>query len=374
MQTDPAHESSATSALEARRLALFDRAERIGGLGSWEWIPQAGELLWSDNLFRLFGHEPGSVTPSSDAVLDQVHVNDRERVAGVVAGLAAGTEMSNVDCRIVRTDGSVRHLRATLAVFEESDTGERRLFGSVQDVTSVRLVDRKLEAYASVSAVLDEWVGFESGAEALLSELAGALDLVFGALWIPGRDELTCRVLWHEKSPALAVVAEATAGWRPGRGSPTLGRAWTDRQPVVSQQPGSGSPPERAAAIREAGLDTTVVVPAVMVDETLAVLEFLSADPVVPSDQLMRALTGIGHEIGYFLAQHRGALVEPVLTPREVQILQLAARAYSAAEIAEELFLSRATVKRHFERAYARLGVSDRAAAVAAAMRQGLIT
>ena len=126
--------------------------------------------------------------------------------------------------------------------------------------------------------------------------------------------------------------------------------------------------------MREAGLDTAVVVPAVMVDETLAVLEFLSADPVEPSDQLMRALTGIGHEIGYFLAQHRGQLVDPVLTPREVQILQLAARAYSPAEIAEELFLSRATVKRHFESAYARLGVSERTAAVAEAMRRGFIS
>ena len=238
----------------------------------------------------------------------------------------------------------------------------------------MRRVDRKLEAYASVSAVLDEWVEFESGAEALLSGLAGALELVFGALWVPLRDELTCRVLWHEEDARLAAVAEATADWRPGLGSPTLGRAWTDRQPVVSPHPGAGSPAGRAAAMREAGVDTAVVVPAVMVDETLAVLEFLSADPVEPSDQLMRALTGIGHEIGYFLAQHRGALVEPLLTPREVQVLQLAARAFSAAEIAEELFLSPATVKRHFERAYARLGVSDRAAAVAEAMRQGFIT
>jgi DNA-binding CsgD family transcriptional regulator len=374
MQTDPAHESSDPSALEARRLALFDRAERIGGLGSWEWIPQAGELLLSDNLVRLFGHEPGSVTSSLEAMLDQVHVNDRERVADVLAAVAAGTEMNHVECRIVRTDGVIRHLRATLAVLDDSGPGERRLFGSVQDVTSLRRVDNKLEAYASVSAVLDEWVEFDSGAEALLSGLAEALDLVLGALWVPLRDELTCRMLWHEHSASLAAVAEATTGWRPGRGSPTLGRAWTARQPIVSQKPGSGSPPERAAAMREAGIGTTVVVPAVMVDETLAVLEFLSVDPVEPSDQLMRALIGIGHEIGYFLAQHRGDLVESVLTSREVQVLQLAARAYSAAEIAEELFLSPATVKRHFERAYARLGVTDRAAAVAAAMRQGFIT
>jgi PAS domain S-box-containing protein len=337
-------------------------------------VDPAGRGAASDNLFRLFGYEPGSITPSSDAVLDLVHVNDRERVADVMAALAAGTGMNHVDYRIVRTDGVVRHLRASLAVLDDSDPAGPRLFGSVQDVTSVRRVDRKLEAYASVSAVLDEWVEFESGAEALLSGLASALELVFGALWVPLRDKLTCMVLWHEEDARLAAVAEATADWRPGHGSPTLGRAWTDRQPVVSPHPGAGSPPGRAAAMRQAGLDTAVVVPAVMVDETLAVLEFLSADPVEPSDQLMRALTGIGHEIGYFLAQHRGALVEPLLTPREVQVLQLAARAFSAAEIAEELFLSPATVKRHFERAYARLGVSDRAAAVAEAMRQGFIT
>jgi two-component system, NarL family, nitrate/nitrite response regulator NarL len=57
-----------------------------------------------------------------------------------------------------------------------------------------------------------------------------------------------------------------------------------------------------------------------------------------------------------------------------VQVLQLAARALTAAAIAQEMQISPATVKRHFEDAYARLGVSDRAAAVAQAMRQGLIT
>jgi DNA-binding CsgD family transcriptional regulator len=353
---------------------LFDRAERIGRMGSWEWVPETGEILGSDNLFRLFGHAPGSVTPSADLVIAQVHPMDRERVAGVVAALAAGSDLTHVDYRILRADGVIRHLQATVAVLDESDPGERRLVGSLQDVTSEHRVDRKLKAYESVSEALDEWVEFESGVERLLSGLAGALDLAFGALWVPEREALTCRASWHLESARLAAVAQATAGWRPGPGAPTLGRAWSDRQPVVSPRPDAGSPPERAAAIRAAGLDAAVVVPAVMADETLAVLEFLSADPVEPTGRLMRALTGIGHEIGYFLAQHRGELVEPVLTPREVQVLQLAARAYSAAEIAEELALSRATVKRHFEGAYARLGVSDRAAAVAEAMRQGLVT
>jgi DNA-binding NarL/FixJ family response regulator len=110
------------------------------------------------------------------------------------------------------------------------------------------------------------------------------------------------------------------------------------------------------------------------VDETLAVLEFLAFEQIELTDRLVWSLTGIGHEIGQFLDRRRGELVRPVLTPRGLEILQLAARGQSAAAIADKLVLSPATVKRHFEGAYARLGVSDRAAAVAEAMRQGLIT
>src|SRR5438067_65900 len=61
------------------------------------------------------------------------------------------------------------------------------------------------------------------------------------------------------------------------------------------------------------------------------------------------------------------------LTPREVELLQLAAHGRSGPRIAEELALSTATVKKHFERVYAKLGVRDRAAAVAEAIRLGLI-
>jgi DNA-binding CsgD family transcriptional regulator len=61
------------------------------------------------------------------------------------------------------------------------------------------------------------------------------------------------------------------------------------------------------------------------------------------------------------------------LTPREVELLQLAAEGRSGPRIAEELSVSPTTVKTHFENIYAKLGVRDRAAAVAKGMRLGLI-
>jgi len=63
----------------------------------------------------------------------------------------------------------------------------------------------------------------------------------------------------------------------------------------------------------------------------------------------------------------------PVLTPREQEILRLIAAGNSLPEIAKELYLGVTTVKTHVQHLYAKLGVSDRAAAVAIAMRRGLI-
>ena len=61
------------------------------------------------------------------------------------------------------------------------------------------------------------------------------------------------------------------------------------------------------------------------------------------------------------------------LTPRELELLQLAADGLAGPQIAEELVLSRATVRTHFENIYGKLDVHDRAGAVGKAMRLGLI-
>jgi DNA-binding CsgD family transcriptional regulator len=61
------------------------------------------------------------------------------------------------------------------------------------------------------------------------------------------------------------------------------------------------------------------------------------------------------------------------LSPRETEVLQLAAEGLSGPNIAERLALSRATVKTHFENVYDKLGIGDRAAAVARGLRLGFI-
>ena len=65
--------------------------------------------------------------------------------------------------------------------------------------------------------------------------------------------------------------------------------------------------------------------------------------------------------------------VRPALTDREAQVLQQVARGLSNAQVGRELHIGEATVKTHLIRAFEKLGVTDRTAAVAAAYKAGLI-
>jgi two-component system nitrate/nitrite response regulator NarL len=69
----------------------------------------------------------------------------------------------------------------------------------------------------------------------------------------------------------------------------------------------------------------------------------------------------------------REAEQRPVLSPREQQVLELTADGLTAPEMGSRLDLSTATVKTHMLHVYEKLGVSERAAAVATAMRRGIL-
>jgi DNA-binding CsgD family transcriptional regulator len=93
--------------------------------------------------------------------------------------------------------------------------------------------------------------------------------------------------------------------------------------------------------------------------------------------QAERARAGAERARAHALRLETGAAspaAEPLaLTPRETDILALASHGRTASEIAEELVLSPGTVRTHLEKIYPKLGVSDKAAAVATALRHGLI-
>ncbi len=126
------------------RLAL-ESAERLGQTASWEWDLEADVLLWSDNMFRLLGLEPGAIDPTPEYVIEQTHPDDRLRVQAEIEAARRDRSPPDVTYRVVLPGGSIRVLRgSTTAVAEMSDGRPSRLVGSVQDLTDAVEAQRKL--------------------------------------------------------------------------------------------------------------------------------------------------------------------------------------------------------------------------------------
>ena len=117
-----------------------------------------------------------------------------------------------------------------------------------------------------------------------------------------------------------------------------------------------------------------MVIPAVHAREVLAVFELLAPERRDLEPEMIDTFNAVGHQLGSFLATHRSLLAPALVTARELEILRHAAEGESVREIAERLVISPATVKTHLQNIYGKLGVNDRPAAVAVALRTGLIT
>jgi PAS domain S-box-containing protein len=356
-----------TSDPESDIRRLLERAEELAQVGSWEWDLVSDRVLWSANLYRIFGLEPGEITPSVDYVLEQTHIDDRDRVERALERARTRGQIGTLEYRIVRADGVVRHVRASQPAIEPDERAVQKLIGSLQDVTDWRRAERQVAIHMAVSESLGHWETFEHGAIELLGNLARALECLAGVLWVPHGEILAPRALWQSQSLDASEFETGIRGRRLPRGVGFPGAVWQTKAPRTR----SGVRDERTSAD---GVHSLVAIPALYREEVLAVLEFFS--PPAKSDltePLMASLGGVGLELGEFLSHRRGELTPRKLTPRELEVLHLASQGRTAREIALLLFVSPSTVATHFKHIYAKYDVSDRASAVAKALREGLI-
>jgi PAS domain S-box-containing protein len=365
----------------ARMERLLMAAQELAQIGSWELDRSTGETTWSPGLYRILGLAPAQDRHSQDAIVQWVHPNDRERIAAVLATAVEHPELMpdgglSAEFRIVRPDGATREIEAHGSVQHDEAGRPARWVGILQDVTAERLTEHELQAHYALSQALRQWETFEEGIMDLLRRVGTALRYDMGTIWLWDDDDqrLACRAFWHAPGidPAGFDLAKRTLRFRPGEGKPGL--AWARQEPVVT--PDAATDPifqPRLAAVRR-GLSSGLAFPALANDGPVAVLSFYSFEHRVPSPSLVRTLSSMGRELGRFLARRRAQLGPQPLSAREVEVLALAADGASGPAIAARLVLSPSTVKTHFENIYEKLGVSDRAAAVALALRIGLIT
>ncbi|MBP1927606.1 PAS domain S-box-containing protein [Methanolinea mesophila] len=116
---------------------LFSKAESIAHLGSWDLDVRTNRLTWSDEVYRIFGLEPGVFGATYEAFLDAVHPDDRDAVdAAYLGSLREGVDHYEIEHRIVRKDtGEVRSVHEKCEHYRDGTGSIIRSVGMVHDIT-----------------------------------------------------------------------------------------------------------------------------------------------------------------------------------------------------------------------------------------------
>jgi two-component system sensor histidine kinase UhpB len=106
-------------------------------------------MLWSDELYRIHGVDPTTFTPSYASALALVHPADRAGWQAVIEKALIDGQPFTGEFRIVRPDGTVRHVRSLGEVMRDGDGAKaQRMLWSVLDITEHKETENALRSSA----------------------------------------------------------------------------------------------------------------------------------------------------------------------------------------------------------------------------------
>ena len=126
-----------------------NKAQEVGHVGTWDWKPKTGELIWSDETYRILGFSPREIIPSYDLFLTCVHPDDRELLHKSVESTLKEGRPYNVDCRIITKDGIEKIANAQGNVIYDEHAVAVQMLGTFQDITERKKIEKELAQYRS---------------------------------------------------------------------------------------------------------------------------------------------------------------------------------------------------------------------------------
>jgi PAS domain S-box-containing protein len=138
----------ANSELEDTQVALRSReaylaqAQRLSQTGSFGWRPSTGEILWSQETFRIFEYDR-TTKPTVELVLLRVHPEDTALVKETIERASQDGKDFDVEHRLLMPDGPVKYVRIVAHALRD-ESGSIEFVGAVTDITAAKQAEDKI--------------------------------------------------------------------------------------------------------------------------------------------------------------------------------------------------------------------------------------
>jgi PAS domain S-box-containing protein len=173
-------------------------AQRLAHIGSWDWDLRTNAVTWSDELYQVFGLQPGTISDAGD--VDRfIHPDDLDLGWDTVKRAVANKEPYDYYHRILRPDGTERIARSRGSIMSDERGEPIKVFGATQDVTDLKRAEQKLKATSDQLRALSARLQFareEEGiriAREIHDELGSSLTRLKWDLEIMGKEQLAAQ-------------------------------------------------------------------------------------------------------------------------------------------------------------------------------------
>jgi PAS domain S-box-containing protein len=212
-----------------RSEAYLAEGERLSHTGSWARCVTTGEIYFSLESFRIFGLDPENTRLTVDTFLVRVHPEDRPKLQATIAQAAETTTDFETDYRILRDDGTTRHIHVLGHPVRNASGNLSEFVGTLMDVTEQMNSRKALEdALAQINRLKDQLfeenvaLRQEIDEASMFDEIVGkstALQKVLKELETVGPTESTV-LIYGETGTGKELVARAIHNLSARRSNP----------------------------------------------------------------------------------------------------------------------------------------------------------
>jgi len=278
--------------------ASLGRAQRIAQLGNWSLDSETGEMTWSAEMNRTFGHAATSTAQRYEDFLRNIHPKDRRVLEQALQQAVKTGQDSDMEHRIVTRDGTTRWVHTIVSRSQHDHKG--LLSGTIRDITERKLAVVRLTVEHRVTQLVAGTVDPKEVIPGIIEAICTGLSFECGSHWSLDKDGglLQCTASWGESVPAIVEFLALTRKMSVPSGVDLPGRAWAGHEPLVLTDVGTEQGFSRTTAALQAGLHGALAFPIVVAGRIFGVIELFSAGTIQPDEALMQLLKSLSAQIG----------------------------------------------------------------------------
>lgn len=293
-------------ALRDNQLQLA-QAQHMAQLGSWTLDYVTNELVWSDEVYRIFEIDKAKFNYPYDAFLAAIHPADRELVSKAYQVSVDNRTPYSIVHRLLMKDGRVKWVHERGETYYDEDGKPQRSIGFVHDITDQAQMEREKELLSQSAIIAAETDSFHEALQRNLELVCDYAGWPVGHAYLVDSEQqqMVSLGIWHfDDEQKHLNFREVTEQFNFVKGYGLPGRIWKSERPewISNIQTDSNFP--RAKACHELKLKGGFGFPVVIDGHVEAVMEFFDYDSFVEDPALVTSLMLYAEQLGRIFERH----------------------------------------------------------------------